>query len=296
MDYNRIADYVKSILGIDTPPNTIAAGAAALINAKPGDVSKAIGAYIDPTTRQLVIPGNLRKRYVFEDFAGLDSNDAVAVLQVTGAARATTTGLMHLMTTPGGNVFGCANIGVQTTSPVTVANGLDIRGVETAAIGTELFSHGPLMTGKPFIVGNDPAFFFRVSLTIADISGAGVLIAGFRRCEANNITYTSYNDYGSIGVIASADPGAINIAQEINAAGTSPTDTTNTWADGATKVFEIRVSATGVVTYLINGVAPLVVAAQTFDDGDPLIPFVHFIQASDIAGEVTVNTWEAGLQ
>lgn len=237
--------------------------------------------------------GGLR-RSLGENFAATATAEAVQVLQVTGAARATTTGLMHLLVTPGGLVFGCANIGVQTTSPVMAAAGLDIRGVETAAIGTELFSHGPLPTGKPFIIGKDPAFFFRVSLTVEDISGAGVLVAGFRRAEANNITYTSYLDYASIGVIAG--DGAINIAQEINNAGTAPTDTTNTWADTATKVFEIRVSATGVVTYLINGAAPTVTAAQTFDTGDPLIPFVHFIQASDIAGEVTINDWQVGLQ
>lgn len=245
---------------------------------------------------ELTTGGGGLRRTVSENFAALGTNDAVQVLQVTGAARATTTGLMHLMTTPGGYVFGCANIGVQTTSPVMAAAGLDIRGVETAAIGTELFSHGPLPTGKPFCVGKDPAFYFRVSITIADISGAGVLIAGFRRAEANNITYTSYLDYASIGVIASADPGAINIAQEINNAGTAPTDTTDTWADAATKVLEIRVSAGGVVTYLINGVAPTVTAAQTFDAGDPIVPFVHFIQSSDIAGEVTINDWQVGLQ
>lgn len=293
MNWNLFANKAASLLNLtrDPAPSPGAMVAAALSNKK-GD----IGAYIDPVTRQLVTPFNSRRRYVYENFAALDTNDAVTVLQTTGAARATTTGLMHLMATPAGNVFGCANIGVQTTSPVMAAAGLDIRGVETNAIGTEIFSHGPLMSGKPFIVGNDPGFFFRVSITIADISGATVLLAGFRRAEANNITYTSYLDYASIGTIASAATGAINIAQEINNAGTSPTDTTNTWADGATKVFEIRVSALGVVTYLINGAAPTVTAAQTFDDGDPLIPFVHFIQHTDIAGEVTINSWEAGHQ
>jgi hypothetical protein len=292
MEFQKFANNVRALLGLDAAPISAADIASGLV-----DKYGRLGAYIDPTTRLLTQPGNLRNRRVVEDFAALDANDAVSVIQPTGAARASTTGLLHHLYTPGGNIFGCANIGVQTTSPVMSAAGLDIAGATTNAIGTELFTNFAGATGRPFIVGLDPAFFFRVSLTIADISGATVLLAGFRRAEANNITYTSYADYGAIGTIASAATGAINIAQEINGAGTSPTDTTNTWADGETKILEIRVSATGVVSYTINGAAPTVVPdPQTFDDGDPLIPFVHFIQHTDDAGAITINSWEVGHQ
>lgn len=287
------ADKIRIQLGLPRTRVSATVSTAANVLMHP---SGRLGAYVDSQTGQFVNASNPRNRRVYEDFAATDTNDAVSVIQPTGAARATTTGLLHHMYTPGGNIFGCANIGVQTTSPVMAAAGLDIRGVETNAIGTEIFSNFAGATGRPFIVGNDPAFIFRVSLSIADISGATVLLAGFRRAEANNITYTSYLDYGAIGVIASADPGAINIAQEINNAGTAPTDTTDTWADAATKVLEILVSSAGVITYRINGSAPTVTAAQTFDDGDPVIPFVHFIQHTDIAGAVTINSWEAGPQ
>lgn len=284
----QTAKNLRKTLGLRTSENDIATLAYGIINPKTKAVI--VGANAQGGV------GGIETQGWKEDFAAYDTNDSVSVIGLTGLARATTTGLVHRMYTPGGLKYSLGNIGVQTTSPVMAAAGLDIRGVETNAIGTEIFSHFVGATGRPFIIGNDPAFYFKASITIADISGATVLIAGFRRAEANNITYTSYLDYGAIGTIASADPGAINIAQEINNAGTAPTDTTDTWADAATKVLEIRVSATGVVSYLVNGVAPTVVpAAQTFDDGDPVIPFLHFIQHTDIAGLITLNSWEVGF-
>lgn len=286
-DLSQVANIVTKRLGTVPLSPPYATVALALVNPQTG----AIGMTVD-RAGNTVAASRAGNRVISENFTAYDTNDAVSVLQLTGAARATTTALVHRMTSPGGYLYSLANIGVQTTSPVMAAAGLDIRGVETNAIGTEIFTHLAGATGTPFIVGNDPGFFLRVSLTVEDISGAGVLLAGFRRAEVNNITYTSYADYGAIGVIAG--DGAINIAQEINAAGTAPTDTTNTWADTATKVFEIRVDAAGKVTYLINGAAPTVTAAQTFDDGDPLVCFLHFIQASDIAGAVTLNSWECG--
>lgn len=295
MELNLFADRVTKQLNSPPVSPAYTTVALALINSDTG----AIGAYVDKAGNLISTSRGSSARVISENFTAYDTNDAVAVLQTSMAARATTTALVHIMTSPGGYKYALGNIGVQTTSPVMAASGLDIRGAETTAIGTEIFTHVGGATGTPFVVGKDPAFFFRVSITIANISGAAVLLAGFRRAEVNNVTYTSYADYGAIGTIASAATGAINIAQEINAAGTAPTDTTNTWADGETKVLEIRVSAGGIVTYLINGVAPTVTAAQTFDDGDPLIPMLHFIQqttTTDVAGLITLNSYESGYQ
>lgn len=287
MDLNSQANVIKAALALDPQPFPTAIQSFALVN-KLGKY-----AYIDPATGILIQTANLLNRRVYEDFAGLGTTDQISIIQPSGAARATTTAMLLHMYTPNANVFGCANIGVQTTSPAVIAAGLDIQGVNTNAIGTELFSNFAGATGRPFCVGRDPAFFFRVTIALDDVSGVGVLVAGFRRAEVNNITYTSYLDYGSIGLITT--DGKITIAQEINNAGTAPTDTTDTWADAATKTLEIRVSSAGVITYLINGVAPTVTAAQTFDAGDPVIPFVHFIQSTDIAVPV-ITEWVAGAQ
>ena len=286
-DLNTSANRIAKTLGstVTTPPYAVTA--LALMN-KNGT----LGARVDRGGRVIGTTGD-RTKTLTEDF---DTNGVrdFTVLGIGGAAFATTTALVHHGYSAEGYIYGVANIGVQTTPPVAVAAGLDIQGVATGSIGTEIFTNFLGASGRPFIIGKDADFFFRTSITVADISGAAVLLAGFRKAGINNVTYTSYADYAAIGTIAGGvATGAINIATENDGSG-SPTDTTDTWADGATKTFEVRVSASGVVTFLINGVAPTVPASQTFDSGDAVIPFVHFIQHADIAGAVTIGRWEVG--
>jgi hypothetical protein len=82
----------------------------------------------------------------------------------------------------------------------------------------------------------------------------------------------------------------------VGGAGTVTTDTTGTWADAATKTLEIKVSSAGVVTYLVNGVAPATVAAYTFTAAAVVIPFFYFLNHTDLAGAVNLIAWEVGYQ
>ena len=270
-----------------------------LLSTSENDISTFAYGLIDPSTKKLVRHVNRQggvKATINERFADYDANDSVSFILPSGAARPTTTAVVSHMYTPGGNVYGVASIGTQTLTPVMTAAGLDISSDQVDTEGVEIFSNFAGATGSPFVVGYDPAFFFRVSLTCADASGAAVLIAGFRRAEVNNVTYTSYSDYAAIGLIAGGvAAGAINIVYENDASG-SPTNTTDTWADTETKVFEIKVSGAGVITYKNNGAAPTTTLAGTFDDGDPVIPFVHLVQHGDLSGAVTINSWEVGYQ
>jgi hypothetical protein len=50
-----------------------------------------------------------------------------------------------------------------------------------------------------------------------------------------------------------------------------------------------------VVTYKIDGAAPSVTAAFTFDSGDTLIPFFYFLNDTDLAGAVELVEWHAGV-
>ena len=72
-------------------------------------------------------------------------------------------------------------------------------------------------------------------------------------------------------------------------------DTTNNFADGATHTFSVLVSASGVVTYQIDGSAPTTTLAQTFDDGDVVIPFFYGIGAAT-GDPVTLVSWFSGHQ
>lgn len=263
------------------------------------DVATLSYGILNPRSKTPILSANTQgglKRQIRENFADYGTNHAVSLILPSGAARPTTTAVVSHMYTPGGNIYGVASIGAQTLTPVMAAAGLDISSDQTADEGVEIFSHFAGATGSPFVIGYDPAFFFRVSLTVADASGAAVLLAGFRRAAVNDVSYLAYADYASIGLIAGGvAAGAINIAAENDGSG-SPTDTTDTWADAATKVFEINVSGTGAVTFKNNGAAPTTTAAFSFDDGDPVIPFVHLVQHADLSGAVTINSWEVGFQ
>lgn len=275
-----------------------------LLGTSENDVATLAYGLINPKTKDVALQVNRQggvKQFVEESFVDYDTADSVAVIGTGGAAFASTTTLVHNMHTPAGVIYSLANIGVQTTIPVMAAAGLDIKGVQTTGIGTEIFGNFVGATGSPFVVGYDKAFFFRVSITVANASGAAVLVSGFRRAEVNVLSYLNYTEYAAIGAIAGGvATAAINTSTRLASGTVIATDTTNTWADAATKVFEIRVSSAGVVSYLINGAPPTTVAspAFTFTDGVPVIPFVALNQynTSDATGVCTINSWEFGYQ
>jgi hypothetical protein len=276
-----------------------------LLGTSENDVATLAYGLINPKTKDVALQTNRQggvKQFVEEQFVDYDTADSVSVIGIGGATFATTTALVHHMRTPAGVVYGLANIGVQTTIPVMAAAGLDIKGVQTTGIGTEIFSNFVGASGSPFCVGFDKAFYFRVSITVANASGAAVLIAGFRKAEVNVLSYLNYTEYAAIGAIAGGTAAAaINTSTKLNSGSTVATITGNTWADAATKVFEIRVSYAGVVSYLINGAPPTTVAspAIALTDGVQVIPFVvinQFTTSTDVTGVCTINSWEFGYQ
>jgi hypothetical protein len=115
---------------------------------------------------------------------------------------------------------------------------------------------------------------------------------GFRKAAAYTANIDDYTDFAVLNVIS----GDIYIETADDNAATTSTDTTDNWADGASKTLEVYVSAAGVVTYKIDGVAPTTTAAFTFDNGDTVVPFFYFLHAADVAGSVLLESWECGLQ
>jgi len=192
-----------------------------------------------------------------------------------------------------GNVFTLNSIVGQTlTGPAWDDPGMDLAMDQTDNDGVEISV--PLGANSPhaFVIGTDPAFYCRARFSIADVSGTDDMLVGFRRREAFQAAVDNYADMAALNVIS----GAINIETILNDAPTTTTDTTNTWADTTTHVLEVRVSAIGAVTYRIDGVVPAVVAAFTFDNGDPVVPFIYALQAADLSGAIQVLEWECGYQ
>lgn len=180
---------------------------------------------------------------------------------------------------------------VTETIPLDMdAASLDIGADQVDNDGLEIVGGILGASGRPFVIGDDEDFYFCATIAIEDVSGTDDLHMGFREVDPMNAVFDNYTDLASIGAIS----GDIYIETILNNAATVSTDTTNNWADAASHKLCTYVSDAGVVTYTIDGVAPTTTASYTFTDGISVIPFIHYIHASDLAGEIDVSLWEVG--
>lgn len=232
--------------------------------------------------RSLVDPN-----YFYSDFKGIPVAGAVA----GGAASGTGNANNFLMIS--GNTFEYVPKGTQTIIiPVRTAAGLNVGMDQTDNDGVEITNGMAVgVAKKVFTVGTDPAFFFRCKFSIATVAGTDDCAVGFRKAEADQANLDDYDEMAALNVIS----GNITIETILNNAATSSTDTTDNWADAATHTLEVRVSYGGVVTFLIDGKAPTVTAAFTFDAGEVVVPFFFMLQANAAqTGAVILKEWEWG--
>jgi hypothetical protein len=211
----------------------------------------------------------------------------------SGSAATGTGGDENVMCFQGGNVLEYHILGTQTIlSPQLAATGLDVGMDQADNDGVEICT-GILASNLTFVIGADKAFFAKCRFSIANVSGTDDCAFGFRLAEAYQANIDDYNDSAVLNVIS----GNITIETIIGDASTVVTDTTNNWADTAIHTLEIRVSSAGVVTYLIDGAAPVTVAAYTFTDAIVVVPYFHFLQANaDQTGALVLEHFECGPQ
>lgn len=217
----------------------------------------------------------------------------------TAGVATGTTGALNLLGLQDGIIMEQFVLGAGQTiiKPVMTSSGLLVSGDLTVAEGFEYnFGAARNNSRHAFTIGTSAAFFFELRMTVADVSGASPYMIGFRKTEANNATLTTYTDYAMIGLDAIAAVGTVVLKTELNAGGTTNTNTTDAWTDGQTHTVRINVSAAGVVTYLIDGLAPTVTAAFTFDNGDVVAPFFRLEHAAAAPGTVNWNTMKIGFQ
>lgn len=260
----------------------ITSGSTATINVKLAD-GMGNADFPDGTIKQT----KLDRDFIFEEFR---SNPATAKL--AGGAAAGATGTTNVMTFPD-NTFEYHIKGTQTIlAPVIGATGLDISMDNTDDDGVELTNGITARSRVAFVIGTSPAFYMKAKLKIHDVSGTDDLAVGFRKAEAYQANIDDYNDMAALNVISG------NITEEtiLNNGATVVTDTTLDWADDAEKTLEIYVSATGVVSMKVDGVAVPTFTTFTFDTGDTVVPFLFFLNATDIADGTVVESWEVGLQ
>ena len=184
-------------------------------------------------------------------------------------------------------------IGTQTiVSPTLGTGGLDINMDQTANDGVELCLGINAANKGVFTVGTDAAFYAKMTFDIADVSGTDDCAFGFRKVEDYQAALDNYDEMAAINAIS----GDITIETILNGGATSSTDTTLNWADGEKHTLEVLVSAAGVVTFKVDGSEPATTSAFTFDDGEVVVPFLYFINDTDVAGEVNLMHFECGLQ
>lgn len=216
----------------------------------------------------------------------------LATMQLDGTVTDLATGVVNVAYI-GKHRLVYASVGAGQTLDVDMdAGGLDVGGDQTDDEGYELVGGVLGASGRPFVIGTDPAFKFCATVVITDVSGTDDFHIGFRRAEIINQTFDNYLDLATIGNMS----GDIKLETIDDNAATTTTDTTDNWADAASKVLCVLVSSAGVVTYTINGAAPTSTAAFTFDDGDPVVPFIHFINSADLADAITIDNWDVAYQ
>jgi len=251
------------------------------------------GGSLSGKTRSIITPSlrlTANNKYVYDTFNQKPTTATKADHQTAATA---TDGDENILRTDR-NMFEYHFIGDQTAvEPSWDANGLDFGINLTSDEGLEFTSGGIVARGRNiFTVGTDPAFFLSVTLKITDVTGTDDCLIGFRKVEAYQAAVDDYDEMAAMNVIQ----GLITIETILNDATAVSTDTTDTWADTATKTLTVRVSEAGVVTYQNDGAAPTVTAAFTFDDTEVVTPFFYFLHTDHFAETTYLQGWECGYQ
>ena len=220
------------------------------------------------------------------------SKGLVLAAEAAGAAYSTTADAMNYVRygyPPIKFIFTTNTTAVGTITPAATAVGLDLNGGSPGDNDEWTATFGSVEgTGGPIIPGTTPAWKACATLKVADVSGTDgcyleVTSAGLHVDLASGDP--NYTSYAAIGLVS----GAIYVSDNT----TGATDTTNTWADAASKALCILGSSAGVITYTINGVAPTATDAHTLGDGVPHVMRIQCINSTDIAN--TVEMTYAGI-
>lgn len=236
----------------------------------------------------------------YMDFTGDGDGENLQCLEQDGTvASATEFALNYCYTSHG--TFAYIPTSGQTLFPDMDAGSLDIAMDQTDDDGAELSAGGPLVPGgRPFFVGRDPAFYTCAKMAVADVSGSDEFHIGFRRPHTAVALDSAWDDNQSFFVIGWNGTDAsqtIDIESDDDGGGTTTTAVTpaTTIADATTFTACVFVSATGVATASFDGTT-VAGTAFTFDDGEPLMPIIAFVQANAAqTGEVDLYVWEAGF-
>lgn len=253
-----------------------------------------------------------KRKYNYTDFT---VEPGTPVLATTTNAIATAADNQVDYTRVNGNFFDWIQTGASTALMPVVRTaapfGWALPNDAAASEGIE-FGEGALVSGnapyKSFTVGTDPAFFIRARLSfLSNVDNVVVAAVGFRK-SASQVDITSQATLGSVY----ADSAFIGVTTNAGAIKTSTslasTVTLTSLAHAAASVagtattgldFKLLVSATGVVTYTIDGAADASAVAFTFANGTVLVPAIATVGANgtgSVASPIVLQEYECGFQ
>lgn len=169
------------------------------------------------------------------------------------------------------------------------AEGLDISQDQTDNDGVE-HVFGTLGARGPFAwtVGTHNGFI-KISFEIADVSGTDDCAIGFRKQEAFQANIDDYDEAAFVNVIL----GDVKVETILNNAATTTTDSGENWADGETHTIEVQLVGRQVA-FLLDDEALPGIPTFSFDNGEVVVPFMFFLQATTSPGKVWWKSVEVG--
>ena len=224
-------------------------------------------------------------------------------LQSDGSAFSGVAGETNFWNFACGNQMAVVALGDNQTlqGPAITTTGINVSGDQTANDGWDIRTKSSLQLGTLnadyFTVGASGAFYLKVKLKLADVSGTDDLRLGFMKDQAFAAAVDDTDDAAWIQVLS----GDIRTQTIVGDAGNVNTDLTSgggdgagNFADGATHTFVVQVASDGKVTYKIDGAAPTGAVAYTFTSGLNVVPHFYFLHDSDICETIEWQTFEWG--
>lgn len=277
-----------------TPSNLAALTAANMTAIKASDAQ----AQAQSSTSVLLTPANMAAIAAGTNIR-FNASPILQSAATTGAAPTGATGDKNIMVLEDGVIMeqfilgGGQTIIAPRMSSAGLLTSLDLTNAE----GAEYNFGAALSNSKhAYTIGTSPAFYIELAVTAADVGGLDPFVVGFRKSQANAATFTDYTDFATIGARATTAADVVVLQTDLNNAGEVITNTTDAWTDGQTKTLKVLVSAAGVVTYTINGLAPTVTAAFTFDTGDVVVPFIRHTFGAATPAAIDWVTLKIGSQ
>ena len=225
-------------------------------------------------------------------------NPILQSIATTGAAPTGATGDYNVMYMQNGVTMEQFILGAGQTiiAPRLADDGLLISLDLAVSEGAEYYFGHTTRSRHAYTIGTDGAFFVEATFKVADCGASDPLWLGFRILGAPNAAFATYTDAGVIGLHNTTGADLVIIGSNLNNAGWAYVDSTDAWLDGEAHKLRVNVSAAGVVTYLIDDVAPSVTQALTFDNGDVVIPFIHHLFSGAASGTIHLQQFACGLQ